>query len=397
MLTRMHHLLALAGLAAICAPSHAQVFCRTVTWFNPTGASNAPFSNVAAAAQCATPLGGSLTINAGSYPEPMTLTRPMTITAANGPAQVGKFGSGHTSLKVFSFNTHLFGTFPLPVWQDQDRAQALGNYLEQKRLEGVDVIALEEVWSSSRWDDIQTRANFPYYGYGSRRDSGSTQNSGLAILSTPPVTNFAQISYNDENGIDASASKGYIQQTISKNGYQVGVFITHTQSGNSSGDITTRASQFAQLATAISIYRAFNPSHAIIVMGDMNASATSNEYLATMSNAFGGTGATADIAPNLACLGDGPLTCTTCDNNLIRQAFNGSGNYRIDYILYGNSADTHLRVVPKDYQVLRPTSPTLISGSGYDPNQSGGVTFTLSTHTLSDHEAVYAEFDLVHD
>lgn len=394
---RVCHVMALAGLGALSAASHAQILCRTTTWFSPTGAAGAPFSNVAAAAGCATPSAGTLTLNTGIYYEPLTLSRPMVITASNGVAQVGNLGSSRTTLKVLSFNTHLFGTFPLPVWQDTDRAQALGTYLEQQRQAGLDIAALQEVWSGGRWDDIQTRANFAYYGYGSRRDSGSTQNSGLAILSSPALSGFSQISYSDENGVDASASKGWIQQTVTKDGFQVGVFITHTQSGDSSGDVSTRAGQFTQLATAISIYRAFNPSHALLVMGDMNASASGAEYSVTMSNQFGGVSAAADIAPNLACLGDGPDTCTTCNSNVIRQAFNGSGNYRIDYILYGNSADGHVRVVPKDYQVLQPHSPTTISGSGYDPNQSGGVTFSLSTNLLSDHEAVYAELELVHD
>lgn len=386
-------LLVLTAIVGGTSVANAQtIFCRTVSWFNPSGASNAPFSNVAAAA-CATPTNGTLSLNAGIYNEVLTLDHPMQITATTTtPAVVGKLPTESTSFKVMSYNTHLFGNFPLPSWQDTDRAIAMGVYFNQKRTEGIDLVGLQEVWSSDRWDNIWSLSLYPGRAYGGRVDSGNTQNSGLAALSLHPILGGTQVSYTDDNGNDASASKGILILRIQKGNFTLGVFITHTQSGSDSADVSDRALQMQQLATNISVYRALYPSHAILALGDFNMSYLTTEFTSTLSNQMGGVGGLADTSRNLSCLGDGDQ-CTTCADNLVRQAFNGTGNDRIDYIFYGSSADGTVKVIPKDYQVLRPTSPNLISGLGWNPETFSD--FTLSTHTLSDHEAIYAEFELV--
>lgn len=383
-------LLPLAAAALAGQAASAQVFCRPITWFNPTGASTAPYSCVAAA-YCATPLGQTLNIRNGAYNERVTFNKSAQITSTNGPAVIGLNPADAVSLKVVTFNTHLFGSFPLPVWQDQDRAIAIGNYLSQQRQNGLDIAGLQEVWATDRWDDIRTRAGFPGFGYGGRIDGAGTQNSGLAILSAHPISGGTQVSYNDERGNDASATKGFLVQTITKGNFEIGVFITHTQSGSGTNDANTRASQFAQLASTIQVYKNLRPSNPVIVMGDFNAKDISVEYTAIMSNQFGGVSGVADLALNLACLGDG-TQCTTCNDNVVRQAFGGSGNDRIDYIMYGNSLDGTVRIIPKVYDVRRPTSPTAISGTGWDPEAF--LDFQLTSNLLSDHEAIYAEFEV---
>lgn len=382
-------LLPLAAVALAGQAASAQVFCRPITWFNPTGASNAPYSCVAAA-YCATPAGQTLSLHSGTYNERPLLNKNSRITSTNGPAVIGRNAAESTSLKVFCFNTHLFGTFPLPVWQDEDRAIALGNYLSQQRQAGLDLACLQEVWAADRWNDIRTRAGFASSGYGNRIDGSGSQHSGLGILSVNPMTSSVQVSYNSERGNDASATKGFILQTVTKGTFQIGVFVTHTQSGGGSSDADVRSEQMAQLASTIQAYRNLFPANPIIVMGDFNAKDISVEYT-IMSNQFGGVAALADTALNLACLGDG-TQCTTCNDNTVRQAFGGSGNDRIDYIMYGNSADGSVRIIPKAYDVRRPTSPTPISGLGWDP--VAFLDFELTSTLLSDHEALYAEFEL---
>ncbi|MFA6045191.1 MAG: endonuclease/exonuclease/phosphatase family protein, partial [Phycisphaerales bacterium] len=184
------------------------------------------------------------------------------------------------------------------------------------------------------------------------------------------------------------------QQTVTKGNFPIGVFITHTQSGDSSGDASTRASQFSQLSVSINLYRALNPTHPIIVMGDFNASDSSAEYTSNMLSSLGNIAHTGDVAVNRTVNSDG-TQCTTCANNVIRQAFGGSGNSRIDYILYGYSADGHVRLIPKRYDVRTPRAANAISGAGWDPESFSD--FTLTTTLLSDHEAIYAEFDLVRE
>lgn len=379
-------------LALAAANSNAQtIFCRPTTWFNPNGTAAAPFSNIAAAACASTPA-GTIQLTPGTYYERSTFSTPTRITSASGPSTIGLNATERTSFKVMSYNTHLFGTFPLPVWQDEDRAIAMGVHFNQRRAEGIDLVGLQEVWSSDRWDNIWALSLYPGRAYGGRIDSGNSQNSGLAALSLNPIIGGQQISYTDDNGNDASASKGFLILHIQKGNFHLGVFITHTQSGSDSNDVSDRALQMQQLATNISVYRALYPSHAILALGDFNMSYASTEFTATLSNQMGGVGGLADTSRNLSCLGDGDQ-CTTCADNTVRQAFGGTGNDRIDYIFYGNSADGTVKFIPKVYTVSRPSSPNLISGTGWNPETFSD--FTMSSHILSDHEAIYAEFELV--
>jgi endonuclease/exonuclease/phosphatase family metal-dependent hydrolase len=385
-------ILAFAALAGFASATNAQtIFCRPTTWFNPNGTASAPFSNIAAAACASTP-NGTIQLTPGTYFEQGTFNTPTRITSASGPSTIGLNATERTTFKVMSYNTHLFGAFPLPVWQDEDRAIAMGLYFNQRRAEGVDLVGLQEVWASNRWDNIWALSLYPGRAYGGRVDSGNTQNSGLAALSLNPILGGTQVSYTDDNGNDASASKGFLILHIQKGNFHLGVFITHTQSGSDSNDVSDRALQMQQLATNISVYRALYPSHAILALGDFNMSYASTEFTSTLSNQMGGVGALADTSRNLACLGDADQ-CTTCADNTVRQAFGGTGNDRIDYIFYGNSADGSVKFIPKAYQVLRPSSPNLISGTGWNPETFSD--FTLSSHILSDHEALYAEFELV--
>lgn len=384
-------ILLLAAAAVTTAAAHAQVFCRPVPYFNPNGSSVSPYSNVAAAA-CATPTGSTLTLTGGTYYEQGLFSDPALITAASGPALIGVRGTESTTLRVLSFNTHLFGSFPLPVWQDQDRAIALGVYLSQQRTAGLDLVCLQETWAPARWNDIALLSIYPAFIMGDRVDSGNTQNSGLGLLTSAQLVGASQVSYNDARGNDASASKGYLVSHIVKDGFHIGVFNTHTQSGESSDDASTRALQLQQLAAGIAAYRGLFPSHPILIMGDFNVSDVTAEYTINMTNTMGGQAGTAETALNLACLGHG-THCTSCSDNTLQQMFGNNPSKRIDYILYTGSADGHVTIVPKAYAVVRPLSPALISGDGWDPVTFSS--FTLSSHFLSDHEAITADFDIV--
>ncbi|MFA6046267.1 MAG: hypothetical protein WC718_14885, partial [Phycisphaerales bacterium] len=207
--TRFAHIFAFAGLVAIGGLSQAQTYCQRPIYFNPIGTATRPYSNIESAEALTLPF-TNLNIGAGTYYEQLTLDRACTINATSGPVVIGKTGSERTTLKVLSFNTHLFGSFPLPVWQDTDRAQALGIYLFFEREAGLDLVGLQEVWSTSRWDDIRTLSAYPHGGYGGRIDGSGTQNSGLAIMTPYNITNGQQVTYFDERGTDASATKGFL-------------------------------------------------------------------------------------------------------------------------------------------------------------------------------------------
>jgi endonuclease/exonuclease/phosphatase family metal-dependent hydrolase len=378
--------------------SQAQTHVRPTPWFNPNGLSQQPY-NVIEAAACDVPAGGQLVLQTGTYHETLTLNQPMRLTASvNGPAVIGDLGTRRTTLKVFCYNTHLFGhpEIPgLPIWRDADRTGAIAGHLNGLRNQGVDFVGLQEVWDSDLYSTIAVGSQYPWVGYGGRSDGSNILSSGLAALSQHSLTNFAQIAYTDDSGFDASSTKGFIQMTMTKAGFQVGVFVTHTQSGDSGSNVSDRRLQLAQLSVAINIYRTFNPSHAILVMGDFNINAMQADYTGSMSTNLGGVGAVADSARNLACVG-ADNHCTSCNDNDLNRYFNnttGTGGTRLDYILYGNSADGTVRLVPTFYDVRRPLSPVEISGVG-NATQNGGFK-SMTSRTLSDHDAIYAEFDLI--
>lgn len=387
-----------AALAGLAGTANATIFVRPITWFNPSGAASAPYSNFAAAT-CKATVGETVQIQQGTFPDTFTLSKPVTLTTTSGDvATIGTRGSTVIPFKVYCFNLHLFGdVVPFtPVWQDGNRAGAIGGLTNSLRLNGVDVIGYQEVWDPDYWDVIRAVGLYPHGGYGGRRDSGSTQNSGLAIFSLHPLSGGTQISYDDENGLDASASKGYLRQTLVKDGVTIGIWVTHTQSGEGSGDETTRQSQMTQLATEVSAFRALLPHSPVFVLGDFNVKGETFEHSVNMSNAMGGLASLADVATNLgSCNGDS-TACTTCSDNDLREYFNGvKAGTRLDYIMYANSLDGSVRIVPKVYDVQRPLAPNTISGSGF-ATENGGVK-SMSSRMLSDHDAIYAEFEIHKD
>ncbi|CAG0992247.1 hypothetical protein PHYC_02363 [Phycisphaerales bacterium] len=393
--------IAILAAVALAIPSLASaqtVYVRPATWFNPSGAAGAPFSNVRASL-CAVPASGTLHMSGGYFNETLLVTQPVTFTATVGsPSRVGEPGIDRTTLKVFSFNTHLFGNvIPfVPFWEDGARAGAIAGYLNGLRLQGVDLVGLSEIWDADYWPDIRDNCQYPAGGYGGRVDSGNVMNSGLAVFSLHPMLGGTQVSYNDASGNDANASKGYLRQTIVKDGFSIGFWNTHTQAGNGSSNVSDRALQLAQLAFDMNVYRQANPSHIVIAVGDFNVDGGSGEYTGTMSDTMGGTAATADVALNVACLGSS-THCTSCNDNDLHEFFNGGGGggggTRLDYVLYGNSSDGTVRMVPRVYEWRRPLAPGNISGTGWAP-ENGGTRSMTSRH-LSDHDAVYSEFDIV--
>lgn len=386
---------AAGALGGLASASHAVVFVRPVLWFNPSGATTAPFSNFAGATCRAVPF-ETITVRQGTFPDTFTCSKPLTLTTTGGEiATIGAQPTSVTSLKIFTFNLHLFGDVVpfLPIWQDGARTGAIAGLTASNLGQGVDLVGYQELWDPDYWDTIRVLGAYPHGGYGGRRDSGSAQNSGLALFSLWPISGGTQISYNDENGIDASASKGFLRQTIVKDGITIGVWVTHTQSGDGDSDKTTRLAQMQQLGIDIQVFRALYPSSPVFVMGDFNVEGETSEFTGNMSNAMGGLANVADTAINLgSCNGDG-IACTSCSDNDLREYFNGvKPGTRLDYVLYANASNGSVRVIPKVYDVRRPLAGSTISGSGYAP-ENGGIK-SMSSRMLSDHDAVYAEFEL---
>ncbi|MFZ4574974.1 MAG: endonuclease/exonuclease/phosphatase family protein [Phycisphaerales bacterium] len=387
------------AVAALAGGAFAQVDVRPGIAFDPYAIWGDPLSNLTTA--LCSPPGTTLRFAPGLYRETATITTRQTLTGTGtGSAVIGSLGAQRTTLKVLSWNTHLFGVFPLPVWQDEARADAIGDYLNAQRTGGLlDFAALQEVWAGPEAASVYVNSGMLFMARGDQNEGSSLLNSGLMFLSTTPLANFSQSFFSDERGQDGDASKGWIQTTIVKDGFSIGIFDTHTQSGDGADDATVRDSQLWQMSQAIWLYRVNNPTHAVIIMGDFNIRAGGPEH-PTLRNKMGFNTTTGefsqfgDVAANLGPCGGDFLDCTSCPDNALETYFYGagSGSGRIDFIFYNHSRDGTVRVVPKTYEKRRPQAANSISGAGWAPDNC--LSCSLTTRTLSDHDAIFAEFEL---
>lgn len=381
---------------------------------DPDSTAAKPF-HVVRAGVCRAKTNGKVVFHPGDYNEAITITYPMLLTST-GKATIGRLaGKAHTTLKVLTYNTHLFGdegAGRFPQFADRARAAFIADRI---RLEDADIVGLEEVWDDELKDIILERSGYPFHHYGGRKDDVyDVLNSGLLLLSKHPIINASQHFYNDEVNIqdcpafdpfcylqnpftpwkcfenkcipylDGLASKGFLRATISKAGFQFGVFVTHTQAEQHEDGVNARRKQLEQLGAQIQTFRAQNPGAEILMMGDLNIIGRSEDYynsLLFQTKLF-------DIYPNLVpnlvpCL-DISLDQGTCDyerNDLARH-FDNTGpdcdDKRLDYVLYSHG---------KAFDVL----PVKLEVRRYQAEVHDDDKTMLD---LSDHYGVAAEFSL---
>jgi len=332
---------------SILAGSAAAVFGQTYAGkpgdFNPDGSPTNPYGTLPEAL-CVTPESGVLSIASGTYADTLRFDKAMTIEATKPAAgeerlaRIGKQPIASATLKLITFNTHLFGDAvinladPLPqlplnlAWKDAERAMAIGDVLSQ---EDVDLVALQEVWDPAMYPLIVNHAGFLGAHHGSAVDPATWEgidlpgelNSGLALLSNLPGLPTVQYFYIDEaEFFESLASKGFLQTSVAKDGFSIGVFNTHMQAEYGSEQIAARSAQIDQLAAAVLAYRQANPSHPVVVMGDFNViGETDTEYTDKMTTVLGENTGLRDAARNVRCTNpgaDGPTSPGLNDLNL---------------------------------------------------------------------------------
>jgi endonuclease/exonuclease/phosphatase family metal-dependent hydrolase len=403
--------LAVPILAMVLSPVRlsGQVYVNPTGSFAPDGTFLNQFS-VVKAGLCAVSPGDPIAVFPGSYHETFTSGAPAILTTLGGTATIGAMGTSTTSLKIVSYNTHLFGSEtsinlgpPFPsidlggLWfQDPERAHRIAIRLD---MENADVVGLQEVWDPALFQILASESGYAsgFYGGGTQPNFWNgipvpaALNSGLFLMSQYQLTNVVQFYYAAETGfVESLASKGYLRGTIVKDGFAIGLFDTHTQSGSETdSDIyNTRAAQLNQLANSVASYRSVNPNHLVVVMGDFNVTGEEGEYYNSMRPQMGGTGHTRDGARNERCSPE-MTACTSCLSNQLRVYFNpdGTDETRLDYILYAPSLDGTADIVPITYQRRIYQTPP-----GLPPLSYNGLT----TNDLSDHYGIFIEFRLIH-
>jgi endonuclease/exonuclease/phosphatase family metal-dependent hydrolase len=384
---RLKRMIAPALLLLVSAgAAEAQVFVNKPGFFDPSGAASQPFSSIHGAA-CSMSAPGTMAIGPGIYQEAVTLSEPMVLQATGLPVTIGQMSLQGTSLRVISYNCHLFGheEIPgIPRWLDTARAPYIGNVIND---DGADIVALEEVWEPDFFNTIAAFSGYPHGFYaGNIGAFPRVLNSGLAVYSPYPIQNPVQFEYDTVNGssFDSLATKGFTQSTITKDGFSIGFFSTHTQSGNAGNDISARAAQLNQLAVAVLIYRSLHPTHPVIIVGDFNVEGETVEHFITMRNAMWGTAHTRDGLRNLPCTSES--WCTSCQSNQLNHYFNpDSQDTRLDYVLYADSQDGTVEIVPRRYERMEFQIPTGFPALSHDG---------LTTRDLSDHYGVMMDFEL---
>lgn len=382
----------LASCAMLAAASSAfaqgaQTWVSPTPGFYPTGSNVNPFGTLNGAI-CVTDTAGTVSLQPGRINESITINRSVTLTAPNGPATIDARSTSSTTLRVGSYNVRLWpGFFVSLTLAEAQRAPLIGNRID---IENCDIIGIQELWDygldipnvDGYLSDLGVGYNFYYYG---SDFAGNGVNSGLVTYSNHAALGVFQGAFVECDGNDCSSNKGWTRYTFNKAGFSVIVYNTHTQAGNSSENVQTRIAQLNQIAIDASIQRAFNQGAVTFVVGDFNVDSWNSEF-ANVRAAFSGSGFV-DTRGQLPC-SPGFSDCTACSTNTIKQIFGNDGtNTILDHILYAPSLDGTVDIIPTNYEVKT-----------YKRTDGGEwcrtVTPTGCANDLSDHEAIFGNFEL---
>lgn len=358
----------------------------------PTGELSAPFQLVEAGiVKTLTTSATSVQIETGDYYETFTTDVPCTLTASGGPATIGTSNyQAATTLDITTLNTHLFGDVVGPSWMDYERADDIADFFGDPN-PWPDVVGFQEIWDEDLFfggdgaNGILPRSGYPYGDHGDDT-FGNPVNSGLALMSDFPLNNFVQVEWDEDSGIpEGLSAKGWIQATIEKDGFSIGVFTLHTNAGFCVGCIVARIYQLEQLRDGINAYRVAHPDHAVFAFGDYNVYGDESvEYWDTLIDRIGNQAGGRDADRNAPGFVSGNFdTWTLCDCNPLAMYFDDDTvSGRLDYIFYFPSFDGTVEVVPLSADVVQFTG-RMLSDDG------------LTTDQSSDHWSLHGHFRLV--
>ena len=368
-----------------------------------------PWQLVEAAALALPQGGGTVAIDPGMYRENFSFALPVTLTAPAGGVVIGDLTTSiaeTTMFSVLTWNTHLFGdNILLPTWLDYERAFQMGAYL-RFRYEDIDVVSLCEVWDEDLFiggdgaGGIRPQSRYPNWMVFDEVKGGLAScgllpvprdlHSGLALMTKHPMTDLHRVHFDACDGgcpglgesPDCLASKGFLATTVTKDGFPIRIYNTHTQAGNGEDAVVARQLQLLQLAEDISAYRVAHPSHAALAMGDINVIGENNdqyEFMRNLFEALGGRDAARNAA-NVSMYNNHRVADTlTSDNELALYFDDTSYNQRLDYVWYFPSLDGHIRIQPKLVDSPRVRGIRLSDDD-------------LTSDELSDHYPVEARF-----
>ncbi len=290
--------------------------------------------------------------------------------------------SAQTTLEVVAYNAHLAGDSFVDSWADAERAY----WISQTWMGELDWIAYQEIWDEGDLWRPYVRHHYAdrmccsFTGF---KYKGNLEHSGLAMHSRFELRDAKQKMYQDGAGFEFFAAKGWLEATIVKDGFAIGLFNTHMQSDYYDSAMDARRSQMRQLAKRIRKYQATYPSRPVVAIGDFNVygeNRRTNEYSTTFTELLLDGADLRDVArdPDVQ---DTTYTWDQDNNTLTRYFYPDDGDGpsgRLDYVLIGDSRNGRVTVSPLRYAVLVPLAPKRMCDEGH------------CDRNLSDHYPVWA-------
>jgi len=370
----------------------------------------------------------------GSQAPDGSISKSVSIEAVEGTAVNARFEGG-ASLKVLTYNTHLFGNAPaikIDYFKDPARALAIADKIIAA---DVDVSGLQEVWDPELASAIINKVanTYPYSYYSNYIEDEHfipPINSGLLLLSKHPLLTKSysfptpiDIPFENEvsilgcqtclgacfggtglacalapgvgcalmpvcfactseciRTIDGFATKGRLAAIIEKDGYTFGIIVTHLQAREGAEYEEIRAKQMGEIRETIQALKSTVPYAEIIVMGDLNTNGDPDGINHQDYNALLTISGLHDAYRNTPAFDTDESPLTTKKTNFRDMFGSGPGGQLLDYVLYSSGSSFELVPVAgeiKDFKTLEPY--------GFDDDGN-------AISNLSDHSAVYIEF-----
>lgn len=187
-------------------------------------------------------------------------------------------------INVLSYNIKFLpppiGTFDAP-----QRANVIPTYISQYQ----DVVIFQEAFEdAARINNLipaMTTAGFPYHSNVVNDNVPLAENGGVIIFSRWPILFEDEYDYRncDNNAGDCFAAKGVLYTKINKLGKNYHVFGTHMEAGGGVNDNNIKMEQFGEQRDFIASQN-IPVNEAVILGGDMNTSASSVQYAATVDS-----------------------------------------------------------------------------------------------------------------
>jgi len=213
------------------------------------------------------------------------------------------------TLEVLSYNVH-----GLPGFVTGD--DTLGRLRQiSPRLEAFDVVGLQEDFLDEGHSLLLAQADHPFRRRFASKLPQRVYGSGLTTLARSKVLVTREVHFTTFHGVvgagaDGLASKGFqITRLELTTGVELDIYNSHLDAGGGPADSRARASQVAQITSAI---QTFSAGRAVLFLGDTNLKARKVGDAATLARWLEVTGL------RCACLTTRETCCGRIDRVLLR-------------------------------------------------------------------------------